>query len=354
MATAQKPRPRVSRRNVAPEARAPGLAPLDYETLASELLRALRGKRSQVAWSRRLGSTGNVAYSWESGRRFPTAARTFWAMGRAGRDVRAALGGFYRTPPAWLAEAALDTREGVVRLLADLRGRVPIAELAQRSGKSRFSVSRWLSGDAEPRLPDLLRLIEAMSLRVLDFVHALVGAGELPSVRGAWEELSRARRAAYEMPWSHAVLRALELEQYQRSSAHAPGWIARRLGIAPEEEARCLEMLEHTGQIVRRGERYVVAAVQTVDTRQNPEAGRRLKLWWSRVALERLERLEQEEAGLFSYNLFTVSQADYERLRELQLAYFRQLRSIVARSAPAERVVLANLQLFGLDSAEGP
>jgi len=321
MAAAQKPRQRVSRRNGAPQP--PPAAPhavLDFELLASELLRALRGKRSQVAWSRRLGSSGNVAYSWESGRRFPTAARSFWAMGRAGRDVKSALGGFYRTPPAWLADTALDTREGVVRLLADLRGNVPISELAQRAGKSRFSVSRWLSGDAEPRLPDLLRLVEAMSLRVLDFVHALVGAGELPSVSQAWEELSRARRAAYEMPWSHAVLRALELAQYQRLPAHAPGWIARRLGIGDDEETRCLEMLEHTGQIVRQGERYAVAAVQTVDTRQNPEAGRRLKVWWSRVALERLERLEQDEAGLFSYNLFTVSEADYRKLRELQLA----------------------------------
>jgi DNA-binding phage protein len=352
MAAAKRQQRRVSPRNPGGQKIAAATAPaFDYELLASELLRALRGRRSQVAWSRRLGSRGNVAYSWEAGRRFPTAARSFFALGRAGRDARAALGSFYRTPPAWLADARLDTPEGVVQLLADLRGQVPISELALRTGKSRFSVSRWLSGDAEPRLPDFLRLIEAMSLRLLDFVHVLVDPGELPSVRRGWEELSRARRAAYEMPWSHAVLRALELEAYAALAAHEPGWIAQRLGISREEEARCLEMLEHTGQIARRGKRFAVAAVQTVDTRQNPEAGRRLKLWWSRVALE---RLEQDDAGLFSYNLFTVSNADYQRLRELHLAYFRQLRSIVASSAPAERVVLANVQIFGLDSSPKP
>ena len=52
---------------------------------------------------------------------------------------------------------------------------------------------------------------------------------------------------------------------------------------------------------------------------------------------------------MFSYNLFTVSSRDLERLRELHLAYFRQLRSIVAQSEPAERLVVANVQLFGLD-----
>ena len=50
-----------------------------------------------------------------------------------------------------------------------------------------------------------------------------------------------------------------------------------------------------------------------------------------------------------SYNLFTVSERDLGRLRELHLAYFRELRAIVAESEPAERVVVANVQLFGLD-----
>lgn len=266
-------------------------------------------------------------------------------MERAGIDVRAALARFYRSEPPWLARAALERPEGVTRLLVDLRGTVPIGELALRTGKSRFSVSRWLSGATEPRLPDFLRLIEATSLRVLDFVDACVGAERLPCVQPAWQALSRARRAAYEMPWSHAVLRVLELEQYRALPAHEPGWVARALAISPEDEARCLEMLERTGQVVREGGRFVVSAVQTVDTRQDPEAGKRLKRWWASVAQG---RLEQGHEGLFSYNLFTVSEADYQRLCELHSAYFRQLRSIVASSAPAERVVLANVQLVPL------
>jgi hypothetical protein len=87
---------------------------------------------------------------------------------------------------------------------------------------------------------------------------------------------------------------------------------------------------------------------QLTDTRHYPEAGRMLKIWWARQALERLER---NDPGLFSYNLFAVSERDYERLRELHLAYFRELRSIVAASQPAERVVLAHLSLLPLTDA---
>ena len=38
------------------------------------------------------------------------------------------------------------------------------------------------------------------------------------------------------MPWTQAVLRALELDDYQALSRHQSGWVAERLGITEEEE----------------------------------------------------------------------------------------------------------------------
>src|SRR5262245_21153082 len=125
----------------------------DCERLAADFLRALRGKRSQRALSRRLGYRTNIAYTWESGRSFPTAARTFAVAERVGIDVRSAIGAFFGTPPAWVGESAPATREGVARLLAELRGRQSIVDIARAVGKSRFATARWLQGLAEPRLP---------------------------------------------------------------------------------------------------------------------------------------------------------------------------------------------------------
>ena len=80
---------------------------MDYTKIAREFLTELRGKRSQVAWSRRLGYRSNVAYAWESGRRWPTAAETLRACARARIDVPAALTRFYGNPPGWLAQLDL-------------------------------------------------------------------------------------------------------------------------------------------------------------------------------------------------------------------------------------------------------
>ncbi len=61
------------------------------------------------------------------------------------------------------------------------------------------------------------------------------------------------------------------------------------------------------------------------------------------------DRVLQGARGQFSYNVFTVSAVDLERIRELHLRYFHELRAIVADSTPDEHVAVANVQLFALD-----
>jgi len=320
----------------------------DYPRIARELIRALRGRRSQAHLSRRLGYASNVVFDWEAGRRFPTAATALRVARRVGVDLRAAVSGFL--PAArWPRTVDPASRQGVALLLRDLRGQVQIGELAAATGCSRFAVSRWLRGHTEPRLPDLLRLVDGSSLRLLDFLAAFVDVSQLPALQGEWQQLSLARQLAYDVPWSHAVLRVLELASYQKLPRHVPGLIAGKLGISLAEEQRCLELLARAGQIYRARGRYRVDQARTVDTRYDPARSRELRAFWSRVGVE---RMLAGADGDYAFNLFSVSSADLERLRGLQQAYFQELRSIVARSEPADQVVLANLQLLPLAQLE--
>lgn len=318
---------------------------LDLPALAADWLRALRGRRSQVVFSRRLGYRSNIAYRWESGRCFPSASATLRMVAAHGTDVVAALRRFYRSAPPWLAEVDACSLAGVARLLDDLRGQTTVAELSRRTGYSRFALTRWLRGRADPTLPELLRVIELSSRRVLDFVAAFTDPEQLPSARDAWRLLQGARSAAYDEPWSHAVLRALELSEYQRLPAHQPGWIARRLGIQLELEQRSLQVLERSGQVQLRDGRYTLTRVQTVDTRADPERARELRAGWAAVGVE---RLRAGASGVLSYNLGTVSRADLQRLEQLQRAHYRKLVNVIAESAPGECVVLYAAQLLEL------
>lgn len=323
---------------------------LEYERIASDFLRAIRGKRSQAAFSRRLGYRTNVLYLWEAGRSFPTAADALSAAARSGIDVRTSLANFYHRTPDWLDRVDPTTREGVAALLNDLRGRTGINDLAKATGKSRFALARWLRGDAEPKLPEFLLLLEKTSQRLLDFLATLVDPLQLASVRRAWEELEATRRAAFDMPWTQAVLRVLELRDYADLERHVPGWIARRIGISLAEEQQCLQLLARTHQITFRQGRWQLRDVMAVDTRRDPAAERKIKRWWSDIALD---RLEAGVPGIFSYNVFAVSEKDLATITDLHRAYFRQIRNIIAQSEPSERVVVASLQLAPLDAANG-
>src|SRR6188768_2615717 len=75
------------------------MATMDYEKLAKELIVALRGQRSQTAFSKRLGYRSNVAGAWEAGRAWPTGARFFQILERAGRKL-VPVASFFRSDAA--------------------------------------------------------------------------------------------------------------------------------------------------------------------------------------------------------------------------------------------------------------
>ncbi|HXK16927.1 MAG TPA: DUF4423 domain-containing protein [Polyangiaceae bacterium] len=324
---------------------------MDHESLGKELVRSLRGERSQVGLSRRLGYTSNVLYTWESGRRAPNASAFFRLAARAGVELEAALTTFLSDRGAVLSDVRRPS--GIAVLVRALLADWPIVELAASVGADRTTVGRWVSGATEPKLPELLRIVETTTQRLLDFVAIFADPASLASTRGAYHDLLEQRRLAYELPWSHAVLRALELDSYRALARHEPGFIARLTGMSLDEEQRCLAALAQAKQIHRQRGRWALARVLTVDTRPSETDNRRLKQHWAEVALERLRARSAPENALFSFNLFAVGQGDFERIRRLHVEYYQRIREIVSACTDPDRVVLMNLQLVPLQQPDG-
>jgi transcriptional regulator with XRE-family HTH domain len=319
---------------------------MDYARLASELMRAARGSSSQPAFSRWLGFRSNVAYAWESGRAYPTAAELLAVFERRGVSLPVLFERFHGRKPRWLKAAAPAASETIAAFLDELRGRQSLSRMAAAAGVSRYALARWLRAESEPRAPDFLRLVDVASHRVLDFVALLTDPAALPSAAEAWRKLEASRRAAYELPLSQVVLRALELSDYRALPRHVPGWISERLGISSELEQESLRLLEQGGHVRMHAGRYEPLDTDVVDLRRDPE-----RAWLSRSAWTDLarERLAARSPGNYAYNVFGVSARDLERIRELQARHFRELRDLIARSQPVERVVLMIQHLIPLD-----
>jgi hypothetical protein len=316
------------------------------ETVAAELVRAVRGRRSHAAFSKRIGYRSNITRRWAAGECWPTASDFLTACWRVKPSLAGLYESFDRRAPAWLDPSDPFSPASVARFLSEQRGETPIGVLAERTGFNRYSVSRWLKGTAQPRLPELLCLIEATSRRVLDFIACITDPALLPSCKDEWSKLCAARSVAYDSPWSHAVLHALELEGYRDvSAARSSAWLARCLGISTAQVGESLEALARSGQIRKERGKWRADRVIAVDTSADVVRSRALKAAWTKVAAE---RLAGGAPGSFGYSVFAISRPDLQRLRSLQLQYVRAMQSLIADSKPGDCVGLYCAQLLDL------
>jgi transcriptional regulator with XRE-family HTH domain len=313
------------------------------EQVARQLIRAVRGKRSQEAFSRRLGYTSNPVADWEAGRRFPTAGEFLRACGLAGVPWNEAFAQFTPEEAGLLANGDDDA---VAAWLASLRGNTSIKDVADRVGESRYAVARWLSGDTRPRLPDFLRTIQALTSRLSDLVAALVPIEQVPALADEHHRRHASRRVAFEEPWAAAVMCLLETQAYADLGRHVDGWIAERLEIPIEVEQRCLERLEEAGLVVRSRGLFHTKEQLTIDATADPDGTQRLKAHWAALGPSRATA--PRDGDLVSYNVVAVARDDLERIREAHVRYFMEVRSIVANSRP-EVAALVNIQLLTWD-----
>jgi transcriptional regulator with XRE-family HTH domain len=321
---------------------------MDYERLGSELLRELRGRRSQSALARRLGYSANVSHTWERGTRFPPTSVLFRLAALNGLDLDT-VARFCRPAPLDLPGKASWEAQHTAALLQALVGDTPLIDLARAIHIDRTTVARWLRGATEPRVPELLALVDTSTHRLVEFVACFVDTDRLDALRQLSRDLTAQRRMAYDLPWSHAVLRALELDAYRRLPVHEPGFIARAIGIDLATEQALLAELNAARLIRKLRGKWQLARVLTVDTRTDPERDRRLKEHWGEVALARLRSGPRPSEAFHSYNLAGVSHEDFAQIRALHAEYFERVRRIIAESRLAERVVLTRQELIPLD-----
>jgi transcriptional regulator with XRE-family HTH domain len=316
------------------------------ELAAQQLLRALRGERSQQAFARRIGYRGNPSTHWEHGRRFPTAVETLRFAKKLGVEVPAAFRRFY---PALELEESKAGFE-LSRWLDELRGKTSVTDLATRLGRSRSTVSRWLSGSAKPRLPEFLEYLDVTTGRLPDWVAELVPIEQVPALHAQYQAAQIAKRLAFEQPWTEALLRVLETEQYAAMRTHDVNWIAELLDLGVSEVNAGLEALESADIVRWQGGKYQQLKPLSVDTRGGRAALYRVKAHWSKVAAARA--LAPGKHDLFAYNVCSASSADMERVREVLRRAYAEVRSIIAASEPPQEIALVNLQLLSWPAAK--
>jgi hypothetical protein len=256
---------------------------------------------------------------------------------------------FFKRVPKWFNPRDPFSAPAIAAFMRELRGKTPIGELAKLTGENRYSVGRWLMGHAEPKLPQFLRFIEVASRRLLDFIAGITDPAQMATVSQRWTALQQSRRIAYESPWSHAVLRALELSGQPRGAREAESWLASKLGLSVADIRRELDVLAGVGQIKKTHGKWRIERILSVDTSQDVPRSRALRAAWTGVAVE---RLLAGAPGTYGFSVFAVSREDLRRLRALHLEYVRAMQVVIAASEPTECVGLYCVQLLDLNATD--
>ncbi len=321
--------------------------PLNFEHVARQLLRALRGKRSQAALSRRLGFRSNVAAKWESGQRMPTAASVFDYARQLNRDAQPALAALNPNAAAALGTGA---EPHLGAWLDALRGTQPVTQVAARSGLSRFSVSRILAGTSQPRLPQFLALLDALTNRLEDFVDAWLGIAAAPLLEPRFRRGQAARAALFQRPLCLAVMCLLDTRSFDVPARVQRQRLAKTLEVAESTIDECLETLTGGGVLSLVDDRYALSGSLTFDAHATAPLELAAKKYWTRIAHERVAAASPND--VCSYNVFSINRADYDRLKELQREFYRGARALIAASEPTDLAALFVVQLVAWDPSE--
>lgn len=329
-------------------------APNTRNGLAMELLRALRGERSQGQVSRRLGYRGNVVYPWESGKRSPKLGDVLSLIEFYGEEPERALSILTRSDAAATpcgaesraARAARWNNASIAELLRTMVGSEPMSHLAARIDVDRNTLSRWLDGDSQPRLVDFLELVDHCVHRLLDFLSALVELDELPSIREEYDFAQAQRSLAFDYPLSHAVLRALEVDAYRHCPSPGNALLARLVGTDPEAIGPLLQALKSARLVKKDGAHYRPTRIATVDISSDRARSQALKRYFLGEINERIRSEPWPARALASYNLCSVSAVTLEKIRALHTQYFDELRALIEADTSPSEVLLVGMQLL--------
>jgi hypothetical protein len=271
----------------------------------------------------------------------PTAAEALRYSAVLGIDVPALL---RRFQPNVDVQAGVTEREGLCSWLSALRGAQRVSDVAHKCGFSRYSAGRFLTGQSEPRLPQFLALVEALTQRVDELVDAWVGIAHVPELEPRFRRAQAARTAVMQSPVCLAVMCLLDTTSLRKSRRSQQEQELGRVLERPLEEVRqCLELLEQSGVIALENDRYLPVSSLTVDARTSRARQRELQEYWASVAAQHAAHPGPDD--VCSYNVFSIGRRDYDALRELQREFYRTARALIAASEPTELAGLLFVQM---------
>jgi hypothetical protein len=310
---------------------------IDFEKLASELVRALRGKRSQISLSRKLGYRTNQLYRWEAGLRTISWA-DFVTLCHA---VEAPLGAQLKSVLFFSGKPS-----GGSGLVKYLMKELPVSRVSSLTGLSRFSISRWVSQKTEPGLSEVLQLMHRLWSLLFVFLDGWIPTEEIPSIASSFQQQKREKGLFYHRPLSTAVLESLKLEGYRSLKTHSDQWIADAIGADTNEIRELINELESVGLIAKMKSKYkVLRSFSSMNG--NFALYKSVRAYWFQKSLDYYqERSVVPKSSLAPALTFACSEKAMQSIIASYRNFLTEMQSILSKDGKAAQHLMVHSSIL--------
>lgn len=305
---------------------------MDYSVLSQEILKYLRGAKSQQKLSQGLGFSFNQVGKWESGATVINWLDFLHLCQRLNIPIEKHINEmFFWSSPS--------RPEFIVALIKQHFGFSNTAEMARKISRSRSVVSRWLSNSTSPDFPDILRLLDYHPFVLSTWLSRFIELENLACFRERFNHENSFLKSLQTNPYVTIVHAALQLSSYQRLHEHSDAWIAEKTKLPEKVIAQIITQLHH-GRLIslRKGLYHPLLANFTF---VRVPAFRKLIHVMNEETVKRFSQKKDSPSGssLSSCRIFAVSDKAAAELNTLLVTFHHEVGELLKRDQDSKNQV---------------
>ncbi len=296
-----------------------------YEKLKIDLLKTIRGDKTQQQVNKKLGFDFNQVSRWETQQK-----RILWP-----EFVRyCELSNINITQSLKRVFTYHDKPEDYKTLVRHLSADKKMSVMSNKTKISRYIIRRWMNNTYPPTLEEMFQVMEVYQSTLINFIDDLVGVEHVKAFSRKQKAYVAEKNFIYKYPYFAAVALCLELKQYKRLKAHQKGFIAKRIGISQEEEEEVFKNAVKLGLLEFRKKKYYKPPENKrhLNTKGNFFGSKCIKGYWLNKSIQKLEKMnEPKKEDYFSYFLFNTNETTYNLVLDEYIKFFKKIIDLVVQ-----------------------
>lgn len=297
----------------------------NYQALAQEIIREIRGEMSQRQLSDKLGYSFNQVGKWESG-----FTQIKWDDFLKMAEVLEIPMAKHFTDSFWTFEKNLTPLATLKAITHNLPQEVVPEKMYRNIHK------KWLTGISMPDLSEVLEMIGTRTAILFGWMSLFLDCKKIPTIQADYEVFLKTIDAAFSTPVVVYVSAALQLQSYLDLPEHDEAFLAQHSACTIEELRHALALMLEYGLVAYKNKKFIPMPFDFSFAGLRHPKLRGLTKRSTVLAAERypeapikIDRSKVRTIAPSSVRVVAVSKEASQKILELVAGFHRQIGEIV-------------------------